>query len=170
MDSGQSEKLETVGFLRHKHFDASTLHMKSLGILTMETQNVGKLSPIEQANFFVGLPTPDVLLGVQVLAKRLGRINNPEFLAAFLPQVPPRNRPWATALRMYLQSRQWDSRTTQEFVFQGLSTIRTAESSLEKHWVHTLASVCFDRLRLSGQADATWASILEEISSRPARR
>ncbi len=125
------------------------------------------LTPLEQATIFCGLPTPDALLAAKVVADRTGRTVAPKFLMALLTVLPETHRDWGTNLRMYLQSRQWDSRTTQEFIFQGLSSVRTAKSPFEKRWIRTLAMSCFYHLGKCGQVDATWASILEVIHSRP---
>jgi hypothetical protein len=130
----------------------------------MNIDNLVKLSPEKQADLLIGLPSTDALLGADVVAARLGRGCNPEFLVGCLPELPPKYGEWGNRLRLYLQSRQWDSRTTQSFLLEGLSAFLTAEHSCEQAWVKSLAAYCFDRLRSSGEIDATWVSILEAIS------
>jgi hypothetical protein len=133
----------------------------------MNIDNLVALSPEQQADLMIGLPTPDALLGADVIATRLVRTCSPEFLVGFLPELPPKYRGWGNRLRLYLQSCQWDSRTTQSFVLEGLSAFLTAEKPCERAWVKSLTAFCFNHLQLSGEIDATWISILEEIHSRP---
>ncbi len=118
--------------------------------------------PIQQAEQFISLSAPDAQKASEILANRLARSESPEFMRVFLPHVQLNLRDWSIQVRSYLNLGRWDSRITRDYIYSALSA--SAESHQEKHWASVFAAECFYRLQLSGQTDATWVSILEEIS------
>jgi hypothetical protein len=123
--------------------------------------------PVQQAEKFISLPAPDAQKASKIVATRLARTERPEFMRVFLPHVQANLRDWSFQVRAYLNRSRWDSQITRDYIYSALSA--PAESRQEKYWRSEFAAACFQRLQLSEQTDATWASILEEISGSDGR-
>jgi hypothetical protein len=162
MNSGQSEKRALVRICRLTRCKAGSLSVKLLRTLTMQI-----FYPIQQAEKFISLPAPDAQNASKIVANRLARSESPEFMQVFLPHVQANLRDWSFQLRAYLNHARWDSQITRDYIYSALSA--PAESRQEKYWRSEFAAACFQRLQLSGQTEATWASILEEISGSDGR-